>query len=224
MSTVSCLIDALPNDSGDRREATVTLMFRDIIRTVSVVQSAKATFDFGVGSAEFYAEGGEYELNVTTNVPNLDCDAPEWLTVSREEMLGAGIEISEDQILGKAAEYTYKLSLPVNTSRKLRSGDLVFKNDTLGQRFTLKVSQEGHTDMARFTTSATDVYAPVFEGSDLSGSNLWGDGSRDAYTPGAKHHFKTKGDHTVSSSVNSSNSVTINDLSDISEIDFTLYY
>ena len=62
---------------------------------------------------------------------------------------------------------------------------------------------------------------PMFEGENISGTIQWGDGSQDDYSDGLSHDFSGQKEYTTSMVVKGVETVTLNDLTGITEIDFT---
>lgn len=204
------------NTTEKDRTATITISGLTETMTVKLIQSAAPVFDVQSDGVSFSADGlGKEAVTVRTNLGVIVGAMPEWMSVEFESQ-----DLKPGDILTEPVNVTLSLTAQSNLLHAARSGE--FKIEGMARENcskTLPVEQKAAPYCVYYTTVEMNAYAPIFYGSDLTGTIVWGDGKSSNYESGRSHRYDNAGEHTVCVSIGNAGRVRFQGIKGITKID-----
>lgn len=197
------------NEGYNERSGRVAVKMGSLTEYISVKQAQRNAIVASQTEHEVECEAGEVTVKLGSNVEyKMEIDA-RWLTL-------ASTKAYQEQDLVFAYE--------ANMSAEPRTANIKFTSGNLQEVVT--VTQKGRIMeyVLTFVHDNASVTAPLFKGSIVSGSILWGDGSDGTYMDGVKHDYVSAKEYTVKMTLQGgvdAQTVTFKDVVGIKEIDLT---
>lgn len=197
------------NEGYNERSGRVAVKMGSLTEYISVKQAQRNAIVASQTEHEVECEAGEVTVKLGSNVEyKMEIDA-RWLTL-------ASTKAYQEQDLVFAYE--------ANMSAESRTANIKFTSGNLQE--VVMVTQKGRIMeyVLSFVHDNASVTAPLFKGSIVSGSILWGDGSDGTYMDGVKHDYVSAKEYTVKMTLQGgvdAQTVTFKDVVGIKEIDLT---
>lgn len=204
------------NTTENVRSANVLISGLGESRSITVTQSAGPVLELKDASVSFDAAGSRMmEITVRTNVGLKAVTVPEWISLDFEAP-----EINAGDPLTSPVNIKVQVRSASNVRHEIRNGEICLGGVARdGLTAGLSVNQEAAPFCVYYTTTERSVGVPLFYGSDLSGTVIWGDGSTSSYKANIFHNYIGTGEHTVCVTVGAADRVRFDGIKNITRID-----
>lgn len=197
------------NEDYNERSGRVAVKMGSLTEYISVKQAQRNAIVASQTEYEVECEAGEITVKLGSNVDYKMEIGGRWLSL-------ASTKAYQEQNLVFAYE--------ANMGAEARTATVKFSSNNLQEVVT--VTQKGRIReyVLTFVHDNASVTAPLFSGSIISGSILWGDGSDGTYMDGVKHDYVSAKEYTVKMTLQGGldeQVVTFKDVVGIKEIDLT---
>ena len=110
-----------------------------------------------------------------------------------------------------------------NTTPRPREAIITFTSDNVKQTVTVRQKPYGLEEQTLgITFIGTSFTVPTLEGAYFAGNDIaWGDGSTEPYANKTSHTYETRGTYTITIRSAGAETVTMQDLAGVSEIDLS---
>lgn len=203
------LVSIAPNEGPEQREGRVAVKMGSLTEYVSVSQAQKNTIVVSDSEFDVDCEAGEFSVKLGSNVDyKMEIDAP-WVSLSKTKAY------EEENLV---------FSYAANMNAEPRTATISFKSGSLEEVVT--ITQKGRIKeyTLRIFHENMSFVIPEFEGSVVSGTIDWGDGSNADFTQSARHDYVSLQEYCVRIDVKAGvedQIVTLKDVVGVTNIDLT---
>lgn len=168
-------------------------------------QTEDPSIEFDVTSLDMKSAGGSQTVSITTNYDWTATSSDPWLQVSPSS--------------GKKGAASLTIRADVNDRSTARKGSVTITCRDLTRSVT--VTQQPDLPQSLLIKHGNDSFkVPVFTGSSVSGTVLWGDGAEETYRSGLSHKYASAGSYTMEIKSAGAISFKVESVAGVTEIDF----
>ena len=167
---------------------------------------AVPSFELEKSALNVEAAGGTVNLNFQSTFPWTASSDENWCSLTTKK--------------GEGGNITLPLEIRPNEEFESRTANITLRSEDLLCK--VQVIQAAHGAVTLVVKHTLQNFSiPMFEGKNISGTIQWGDGSQDDYSADLSHDFAEQKEYTTSFVVKGVETVTLNNITGITEMDFT---
>lgn len=212
VSTYTRRIQVAPNETYDYRSAQIVFINEEysVADTVTITQVQQDAILVAQPEYTVSYKGGILNFAVNTNVDFETTISADWIHQASDTRALQGVPLS--------------FVIDANTGTETREATITFTAGSLEQTVIVRQGFEQEKSILRIVHTSSLFAAPILTGTDFTeGRIMWGDGQEEAYSSESMHTYREEGVHEVTIESQGAETVTLENLTGITDIDLTQF-
>ena len=211
LSTYTHRLQVTPNESYDSRTVKIPFVSEEmgLADTVTITQVQLDAIVVASSEYEMEPEGGQLDFTINTNVEFTVSVSADWIRQNPDTRALEEVPLS--------------FTVDANTTPGPREAVITFTSDNVKQTVTVRQKPYGLEEQTLgITFTGTSFTVPTLAGAYFAGNDIaWGDGSTEPYANKTSHTYETRGTYTITIRSAGAETVTMQDLAGVEEIDLS---